>query len=108
MQDGGAKNGWETYDFRKLDADCAASVIADAERAIAKLYAERHEKVHIKGTFVVLLKDIPPQTLGTVHAHLVKKNPSLQDFLTVEKDCLLFGQQVPYRGPTLLTHYTRI
>lgn len=98
MQDGGAKNGWETYDFSQLYADCAASAIADAERAIANLYAERHEKFHIKGTFVVLLKDIPSQTLGTVHAHLVKKNPSLQKFLKIGNDSLLFGQEAPDHG----------
>ena len=99
MQDGGAKNGWETYDFSQLYADCAASAIADAERAIASLYAGRHENYHVRGTLWMLLNNIPRQILETVCAHLVKKNPSLQDFLTVEKDCLLFGQQVPYRGP---------
>lgn len=46
----------------------------------------------------MLLNNVPCQILETVHAHLVKKNPSLQDFLKVEKDCLLFGQQVPDRG----------
>ena len=98
MQDGGAKNGWETYDFSQLYADCAASAIADAERAIASLYAGRHENYHVRGTLWMLLNNIPRQILETVCAHLVKKNPSLQKFLKVGNDSLLFGQEAPDHG----------